>query len=125
LSLDLNHETQYGPGGSYASIDGAAHYRFGSDLTLTLSGGRLNRPLEFRFDEATLHFVAVDADWPLSERWRVTVSASRFMEDRDRPDAAAFDWSQTRLSARVSLLLGNEAGSLTLPPARRRERALP
>lgn len=119
LSFSLDHDTEFGPGASASSVNGAVNYLPTPVLTLSLHGGRVNRPLEFRFNEATLHFVGVDADWRISERWRGTLSATRFMEDRDRPDAAAFDWSQTRLVARLSVLIGWEDSRLSLPPARR------
>ena len=39
------------------------------------------------------------------------------MEDRQRPDAAAFSWNQTRVSARVVLALASNADLRGLPPA--------
>lgn len=119
ISFSLDHDTEFGPGGSYSSVHGAVNYLPVPAVTLSLNGGRVNRPLEFRFNEATLHLVGVDADWRISERWHGTLSATRYMEDRDRPDAAAFDWSQTRLVARLSVLLGWEARQLPLAPAAR------
>ena len=117
LALSLDHATEFGPGGSYTSLNGGVSYLARPYLTLSLQGGRLNRPLEFRFDEATLYLVGLDAEWRLSERWRGSLSATRLMEERDRPDAAAFDWNQTRIAARLSVLLGWEAERLPLPPA--------
>jgi hypothetical protein len=119
LSFSVDHDTEYGPGASASSVNGTVNYLPIPALTLSVHGGRVHRPLEFRFDEATLHHVGVDADWRISQRWRGTLSASRFMEDRDRPDAAAFDWSQTRLVARLSVLIGWEDSQLPLPPATR------
>jgi hypothetical protein len=119
MMLSADHATEFGPGGSYTSLTGTATYMPRPSLTLALHGGRLNRPLEFRFDEATLHLVGVDAEWRFSERWRGTVSATRLIEKRDRPDAGAFDWNQTRLVARLSVLLGWEPDQLPLPPGAR------
>jgi hypothetical protein len=77
----------------------------------------LNRPLEFRFDEATLYHVGLQAEWRLSDRWKANLAVTRFMEERDRPDAAAFDWDQTRLAAGLSVMLGWEERQAPLPPA--------
>jgi hypothetical protein len=117
LLVTADHSTEFGPGGSSASLGGGMTYLPHPALTLALQGGRLNRPLEFRFDEATLYHVGVEANWQLSERWRGSLGATRFFEERDRPDAAAFDWGQTRITARLSFLLGSDAGFGSLPPA--------
>jgi hypothetical protein len=120
LFLNLDHDIEFGPGGSYTSVLGTVSFLPTASISLSLNAGRLNRPLEFRFDEATLHLIGLDAGWQISERWRASVSASHLVEDRDRPDAAAFDWNQTRLAARVSVFLGHEADHLPLPRAIRR-----
>jgi len=61
----------------------------------------------------------MDAEWSLGNRLRLGVGGARYWETRDRPDAAAFDWGQTRLHARVTLLLRSEADVFRLPPALR------
>jgi hypothetical protein len=119
LAFDLEHTTEFGPGASSASIDGSVSYFPRRDMTFSLHGGRLHRPLEFRLSEATLYLIALDAAWQISDRWHGSVRVSRSMEERDRPDAAAFDWNQTRLSASLSVYLGWEAGQQPLPRARR------
>lgn len=117
VSVSVDHDTELSPGGSFTSLSGMASYQPRPSLTLSLNGGRLNRPLEFRFDEATLHFVGAEAEWRSSERWRGALAATRFFEKRDRPDAAAFDWNQTRIVARVSVFLGWVSEQAALPPA--------
>jgi hypothetical protein len=117
LSISADHSTEFGPGASFSSINGSISYLPQSSLTLSVYGGRLNRPLEFRFDEATLYHVGMDGVWRISERWEGRLSAARFFEERDRPDAGAFDWGQTRISARVSVYLGGDADRSALPPA--------
>jgi hypothetical protein len=119
LSVELGHEAEFGPGGSYASYDGALSYAPRDQLLFTLHGAKLTRPLEFRFDEATLHQVGIEATWRPSERWQFDVSAARYMETRDRPDAAGFDWDQTRISARLVLRFGSADDLLRLPRGRR------
>ena len=119
LSLEICQEAEFAPGGSYVSYDGALSYAPRDQLLFTLYGAKLTRPLEFRFDEATLREVGVGGSWRPSERWQVDLSAARFAENRKRPDAAAFDWNQTRLSARLSYLFGSGEGTLRLPRGRR------
>lgn len=118
-SFELGHEAEFGPGASFASYDAAVTFAPRDQLLLTLSGAKLTRPLEFRFDEATLHQVGLQGAWRPSERWQLEVSASRYMEKRDRPDAAGIDWNQTRLTARVVLLFGSADDLYRLPKGRR------
>src|SRR6266516_3939993 len=91
-------------------------------LALSIQGATLDRPLEFRFDESSLHMYGLNAEYRASSRMRVQLDASRYAEDRQRPDAAGFDWNQVRVSARMVLLFGG--GSDTdlgnMPPAVRR-----
>jgi hypothetical protein len=82
-----------------------------------VDGGSLERPLELRFQDAGVRYAGASADYHKGERWRFGVSAERYWESRNRPDAAAFDWNQWRLSARASLTLRSSADSW-LPPAR-------
>lgn len=119
LSVELGQDAEFAPGASYLSYDGAVSYAPRDQLLFTLHAAKLTRPLEFRFDEAALREVGIDGSWRPSERWQIDVSAARFMEDRKRPDAAAFDWNQTRLSARVSFLFGSGEGMLRLPKGRK------
>ncbi|HEV8125193.1 MAG TPA: hypothetical protein VGP80_13190 [Gemmatimonadales bacterium] len=119
LGIELGQEAEFAPGGSYLSYDAAVSYAPRDQLLFTVHGAKLTRPLEFRFDEAALKQVGVEGSWRPSERWQFDVSAARFMEDRKRPDAAAFDWNQTRFSARVSFLFGSGEGVFRLPKGRK------
>jgi hypothetical protein len=118
-SFDVGHESEFGPGASFSSFDGAVSFSPRNQFWISLHAAQLTRPLEFRFDEATLHQVGIEGTWRPSERWQLDVSATRFMETRDRPDAGAFDWDQTRLSARLALLFGSADDMLRLPKGRR------
>ena len=80
---------------------------------------RNDRPLEFRFNEASADVLGLEAEWRPSTQLRLAIGAARYWESRDRPDAAAFDWNQTRLHARVTLLLRSETDGFRLPPALR------
>jgi hypothetical protein len=86
-------------------------------VSLALFGSSLTRPLEFRFDEAQVDAVGLDAELRASQRLRLGLSGSQYFEDRRRPDARAFDWNQFRLQARVTWLFGSDADQARLPPA--------
>ncbi len=115
LAVQLDHETEFGPGASFSSVTGSARFQAAAGLSLGVTGGRLNRPLEFRVDEATLHLLGVEVEWRPSERWEGSVGLARYMETRKRPDAAGLDWNQTRLTARLAFLLGGDSGPTPLP----------
>jgi hypothetical protein len=92
-------------------------YSTGDLLTFGLQGSTLDRPLELRFDDATVHLYGAYAHYQPTPRVRVELDASRYLEDRQRPDAAAFSWNQTLVSARVVLTFASGADRHSLPPA--------
>jgi hypothetical protein len=80
----------------------------------------MERPLEFRVEEPVLSWYGMALEYRLGERLRVTAGATRFQENRRRPDASTVDWSQTRLRLGATWLLGSDADRM-LPPGVRRE----
>jgi hypothetical protein len=116
-SLDAGYRRELGPGAAAAGLDGSISYRPSPHLTVTLMGSTVDRPLEFRFNEAVLHVYGIDAQAEPSDRVRLGLTLDRYTESHRRPDAAAFDWDQVRLSARVTLLFGSGADVSGLPPA--------
>jgi hypothetical protein len=105
------------PGASSRGIDGAVSWRATERLDLGVQGGSLERPLELRFQDASVRWAGMSADWRSGDLWRVGVAAEHYWQSNDRPDAAAIDWNQWRLSARFSLTL-RSAADRWLPPAR-------
>jgi hypothetical protein len=118
-TFDAGYREEYGPGASSNGFDGFITFAPSSALTLSAYGSTLDRPLEFRFDEGSVDVVGLDAEWSPAERVRMGVGAAQYREGRDRPDAAGFDWNQTRLTARLSLLLRSESDAVPLPRALR------
>ncbi len=116
FSLDAGYREEHGPGASSHGFEGTITFRPVAELSLVAYGSTLERPLEFRFQEASVNALGFDAEWRPIERLRLAVGAARYAEDRDRPDAAAFDWNQTRLMARVTLVLRSETDVVPLPP---------
>ncbi len=119
-TLDGGYQSEFGPGASSRGFEGSVSYAAGERLALVFNAATLDRPLEFRYDDASLKQYGVQAVYRPSPRALFQLDASRYAEDRRRPDAAAFDWDQLRFSARVVLLFGNGADMANLPPAVRR-----
>ncbi len=70
---------------------------------------RLERPLEFRFDEANVWAYGVRARYRPADAVSVSFGLRQYDETRERPDAARFDWDQLRVEAGVTLFLGSGA----------------
>jgi hypothetical protein len=85
---------------------------------LTADGGRLLRPLEFRYNDVDLWTAALRADWRPLPDVRAMVEARYYGEDRKRPDAAAINnWEQIRINAGLTLYFGSGADTPSLHPA--------
>jgi len=116
-TLDGGYRQDFGPGAGVAAVGGTVSYAPNRRLTLTLLGSAATRPLEFRFNEAEVRTFGLDAQFEPTARVRLGVSASRYQEIHRRPDAAAFDWNQLRVSGRVVVLFGSQADLRGLPPS--------
>lgn len=121
VSADVGYQVAFGPGAASRGVDGSVSVRPIPMLTLVAEGGHQVRPLEYRVEDPALTWYGLAVDLRPTERLRIDLRATRYDEDRRRPDASAIDWSQTRLSAGVSWLLGTNVDRLPLPPAVRRE----
>jgi hypothetical protein len=118
-TVELAAHDELRSGASSQGIDGRIRWRPREALELAVEGGRLERPLELRFQDAAVNWAGGSADYRLGERLRLGISVNRYWESRDRPDAASFDWNQWRVSALLSLTLRSDADRWALPPARR------
>jgi len=116
-SLDAAYHRELGPGAAAVGLDGTMSYRPSPRLTLSVMGSTFDRPLEFRFNDAVLHAVGLDAQVEPSSRVRLGLTATRYQESHHRPDAGAFDWNQVRVSARVVVLFGSGADLRGLQPS--------
>jgi hypothetical protein len=117
--FDAGYREEYGPGASSNGFEGSVSWLPIAALSLTGYVSTLDRPLEFRFEDASVDVVGLDAEWASAGRLRLAVGAAHYSESRDRADAAAFDWNQTRLHARVTLVFRSATDALRLPPALR------
>jgi hypothetical protein len=121
LTVDGGYQAEFGPGASSQGADGSVSFKPVGWLTFTAEGGHLVRPLEFRIDNPALTWYGLSVDIRATDRLRLGAGATRYDENRRRPDASGIDWSQTRLRASLSWLFGSGADRLPLPPAVRRE----
>lgn len=120
LALDAGYQAAFGPGAASQGVDASAEYKASTVLTLMAEGGYQVRPLEYRFMDPALTWYGLGLEVRPSARTRASFRATRLEEDRRRPDAAAIDWSQTRLTASLSWLFGSSIDRVPLPPAIRR-----
>lgn len=120
-SASLGYQAEFGPGAASRGWDAGLGWQATDALSLSVEAGHLARPLEFRFSDASLTWGGLSAEFRPTDRLRLSAGVVRYEEDRRRPDAAEFDWSQTRVRAGISWLLGSGADRMPLPPARRRE----
>jgi hypothetical protein len=110
------YRREFGPGAAAAGVAGSMTYAPSRRVSVTALASSVNRPLEFRFNEALVRSYGVDVAFEATSRVQVGLSGVRYAETHRRPDAGAFDWNQFRVAARVVLLLGG--GDYTgLPPA--------
>lgn len=106
------------PGASSEGVDARVSWHPSDPITLSVEGGSLQRPLEFRFQDAGLTWIGAAANYRMAERWQVGATIDRYWESRDRLDAGAFDWNQWRLGLRASVTLRSSADRWALPPGR-------
>ncbi len=121
FTVDGGYQAEHGPGASSQGADGSVSFRPIAPLTFTVEGGHLVRPLEFRIDNPALTWYGLSIDLRATDRLRLGVGATRYDENRRRPDASGIDWSQTRLRASLSWVFGSGADRMPLPPAIRRD----
>ena len=90
-------------------------------LILRLYGAHSNRPLVYRFDDSFVTWVGLDISMRTTQQVLVGASVVYINEDRVRPDAAAFEWDQARVSAYVTYVFSaGGADRLSLPDAVKR-----
>lgn len=119
-TVDGSYLIDQGPSAPSASWDLSVTWQPTDQLQLGGYGGRLYRPLELRYYDATGTWVGARAAWSFASQMSVWGDGQYFKDERDRPDAAATDWDQVRLRAGVTVTFGSNADRRApLPPARR------
>ena len=105
-TLDGAVYSESGPGASAAGARGSMTYTPSRRVSLTALASSLNRPLEYRYNEAVVHSLGLDASMQPTARVQMGLTVAYYDESHHRPDAGAYDWNQVRAAARVVLLLG-------------------
>ena len=118
--IDAGYSREFGPGAASVGGGGSVTYTPTAKTRVTVYGQAHDRPLEFRYSESALRVLGFDGGADLNDRVRLSLGAVRYAEERRRPDAAEFDWSQWRLIAGVTLLFAHGGDLENLPPAIRR-----
>lgn len=109
-TFDGGYSYEPGVGGTMWGWDASVGYQPVEPLTLRLYGATNIRGLEYRYEDSFTRWLGFDADWRLLDNVSVGASAIQLFEDRRRPDASGFSWSQTMLSAHVTVLLSSRSG---------------
>jgi hypothetical protein len=121
VTIDAGYNLEKVTGAWISGADGSVGWTPSDALRLRVYGAYAQRPLEYRYDASTAKWVGIDADARVAERFSVGFSLVQMYEERDRPDNAAFDWNQTRLSARLTYSLSSrEPDRRALPDAVKR-----
>jgi hypothetical protein len=119
-TLDGSYLVDQGPTAPSAYFDLNATFQASERLQLGAYGGRLYRPLELRWYDATGTWVGGRMSWAFADQMSVWGDGQYIKDERDRPDAAATSWDQFRLRAGITINFGSDADRRApLPPARR------
>ena len=123
FTAGLGYSADNGPGAASSGWDASLVYQPSSRWEFNASGGRFIRPLEYRFDESTIRFIGIGGAFRIAQQFQFRLRGDYYHELRDRPDAAAFTFDQTRLSADVTFYLSSKVKARPLPPGRMPARA--
>jgi len=115
-TVEGGYHAEFGPGAASRGLEGAVSGTVADSLSLLLHASTLDRPLEFRFSDATLTTYGASVDYRATSRVRIQFDASGFSEKQETVTDPV-DWDQLRLSARVVLLFGRGADVGSLPAA--------
>ena len=120
-TFDAGYTREFGPGAASVGTSASITYApAAGPYAITLHGAAMDRPLELRFSESVLHLYGVDTRYDVSPSFRLELGAVRYAEDRQRPDPAAIEWGQWRVTLRAVVAIGSGDDLGRLPPAVRR-----
>jgi hypothetical protein len=119
-TLDAGYTREFGPGAAAVGTSASVTYAPAGPFAITVHGAALDRPLELRFSESVLHLYGVDTRYEPRPDLRFEFGAVRYAEERRRPDPAAIDWGQWRVTMRAVFAVGSGDNLDRLPPPVRR-----
>jgi hypothetical protein len=117
VTLDANYRAEFGPGASNHGWDSRVVYTPQSFFTASAHMGYLLRPLEYRWNDAKVWTYGFRGDFKVRNQFYLNFAVMRYDESRNRPDAAAFSWDQTRISAGLTMVFSSTMRSRSLHPA--------
>ena len=112
----LGYQDEFGPGASASGWDGSITFAPSSRYSVMAYGSSLSRPLEYRWDQSVVHLYGLQASIAARENMTFAFTVARYDENRERPDAASFEWDQLRFGAKV-IMTFSSADRLPLPKA--------
>jgi hypothetical protein len=116
-AFDVNYDRDIGPGASSQGVSGTVTYRPVNALLVSVNGGRMQRPLEFRYDDSRLWSYGLRLDYQAAPGLRLTADALGYSEERQRPDAGQFSFNQLSVNVGATLVFGSGSDSRRLNPA--------
>ena len=119
-TVDAGYTREFGPGAASVGTGASITYAPPGPYSLTVHGSSMDRPLELRFSESVLHLYGLEGRIQPRDGVRFELGAVRYDENRRRPDPAAVDWGQWRVTLRAVLSFGTSGDLDHLPPATRR-----
>jgi len=117
LTVGAGYHIDDGPGAKSLGFDGRIAYNPVEPFFVSVHAERLKRPLEFRFNDATVWSYGLRLDYEAKSGVRFNAEVRRYDEQRDRADAAAIDWNQWRLNVGATVSFGSAIVSRGLHPA--------
>jgi len=114
--VQLGYENEFGTGASSSGWDGNVTFSPNGKYSIMAYGNSLSRPLEYRWDQSVVQVYGMQASVVARDNLTVALTMARYNEDRQRPDAASFEWDQIRFGAKAVMTFSS-ADRLPLPKA--------
>lgn len=115
--FDGNYWVDKGPGSRSLGADLLVTFMPTDKLYVTGHFERVQRPLEFRFNEADVRSLGLRADYETVQGVRLSGEVRRYNEVRVRPDAAHTSWDQWRVNLGASFAFGTNTSGGDIHPA--------
>jgi len=115
--FDGGYWVDKGPGSRSVGYEGLVSYFLTATTTISGQAEWLQRPLEFRFNDADVRSYALRVDHRTASGLRVNAELRRYDEVRQRPDAARLSWDQWRLNLGLSFDFGTHIRTDAIHPA--------
>lgn len=112
----LGYQNEFGVGASSSGWDGSVTFAPTSQYSIMVYGNSLSRPLEYRWDQSVVLVYGMQASVVARDNLTFAFTLARYDEDRQRPDAASFEWDQLRFGAKAVLTFSS-ADRMPLPKA--------